>query len=517
MADNNFLFKPVSESDGNLVVLTPNTFNDRINQVEIISPDGNVVSTGRFAGNEHNGQRGHFRFDSPGSSFAGNQVRVTFDDGREPLTLDIGDGSRFTQAFSPEGGITGDRQEGGGPRVISSGGNSVVDPRFVDFSTLQAPNVNFDQRFSEAQDLAAENRSTFFSELTGEDARNAALGLVGTDVEGITNAVNSLAPLIREQGDQDTQTNIDRAGEIDAANISRIPALNRFNRQQTALSNEFNQAQQAAAVGSSGLNFTSRITDVLNRLEQRATGNLPEELDASLTTSLRNRGSELALSTGSGALSGAGIRANDRLTVQERVNLAVAADAALPGVLTGAQSVLQAPVQQAPTLFAQPTEIPLNLSQVASKIPVTSSISAGSAQLSIAQQATDIGTIPAETFLSGAVSVDQFNEQQRFARDKFVLQAGQDQLTAQDVAAQNLINANKADEIRAGQAAAVQEGLDIRQASQEAAAQGAVAGGIQALGSLGGLGSGGFTGSLGIPSGGGLILRYFLAPVPPAE
>lgn len=65
-----FLWKPVSESDKNLVVLLPSYFRQRLDKVELFY--GNQVETGRFAGDTMNENRVHYRFRRPGSSYGSN-------------------------------------------------------------------------------------------------------------------------------------------------------------------------------------------------------------------------------------------------------------------------------------------------------------------------------------------------------------------------------------------------------------------------------------------------------------
>lgn len=79
-----FLWKPASESDGNLVVLLPPELKGNVDSVRIEDASGNTVASGRFAGDNKNGGRPHFRFDKPGAAF-GNNVRAvaTTKDGRE--------------------------------------------------------------------------------------------------------------------------------------------------------------------------------------------------------------------------------------------------------------------------------------------------------------------------------------------------------------------------------------------------------------------------------------------------
>lgn len=74
-----FLFKPVSESDGNLVVLFPKEFTKPFLKVEITTLLG-VVEEGVFS-SVGNGDRMHYRFSMPGSFYQGRIV--AFDDNQE--------------------------------------------------------------------------------------------------------------------------------------------------------------------------------------------------------------------------------------------------------------------------------------------------------------------------------------------------------------------------------------------------------------------------------------------------
>ena len=77
-----FLWKPVSEKDKNLVILVPTKLSDDVKSVKILSPNGEkVLSKGRYSG-VGNGERAHFRFDKPGDKFPDNAiVEITLKNG----------------------------------------------------------------------------------------------------------------------------------------------------------------------------------------------------------------------------------------------------------------------------------------------------------------------------------------------------------------------------------------------------------------------------------------------------
>lgn len=77
-----FLWKPVSESDGNLVILLPPSLRGQVERVELhreMPPSSaTLIETGRFSGDTHNGGRPHFRFADPGSTYGSNVHVVAY-------------------------------------------------------------------------------------------------------------------------------------------------------------------------------------------------------------------------------------------------------------------------------------------------------------------------------------------------------------------------------------------------------------------------------------------------------
>lgn len=92
-----FLWKPVSEGDGNLVVLLPTDLRGMLDRVEIHSslPAGpeTLLEEGEFAGDEHNGARPHYRFDQPGSAYGSDVHVVGFKSDGTQVTWDINNGA----------------------------------------------------------------------------------------------------------------------------------------------------------------------------------------------------------------------------------------------------------------------------------------------------------------------------------------------------------------------------------------------------------------------------------------
>lgn len=95
--DEGFLWKPVSESDGNLVVLLPTELRKMVSKVEIHSAlppsDLTKLDEGRFTGDEHNGMRPHYRFPKEGSEYGDNVHVVVYKNDGETVTYQVQDGS----------------------------------------------------------------------------------------------------------------------------------------------------------------------------------------------------------------------------------------------------------------------------------------------------------------------------------------------------------------------------------------------------------------------------------------
>lgn len=77
-----FLWKPVSDKNGDLVVLLPKKLTGQVHEVRVLSPDGKkTLATGKYSG-IGNGNREHFRFSQPGSSYPdGSFVLIQLNDG----------------------------------------------------------------------------------------------------------------------------------------------------------------------------------------------------------------------------------------------------------------------------------------------------------------------------------------------------------------------------------------------------------------------------------------------------
>lgn len=116
-----FLFKPISDSDGKLAVLLPPKLAGLISGCRLVGPDGKEIESGRYAGNG-NGGRDHFRFSQPGGNYPdGMHVEVLLKTG-ETVRYLISETSQRTENISPD---TGGGNDGSSSSDSSSSGNSL--------------------------------------------------------------------------------------------------------------------------------------------------------------------------------------------------------------------------------------------------------------------------------------------------------------------------------------------------------------------------------------------------------
>ena len=88
-----FLFKPVSDSNGKLVVLAPSELTGNVESIVLKDSTGSVLDEGVFSG-VGNGEREHFRFSKAGGDYPDNLVvEIRLKDG-SVKTFDIADPSQ---------------------------------------------------------------------------------------------------------------------------------------------------------------------------------------------------------------------------------------------------------------------------------------------------------------------------------------------------------------------------------------------------------------------------------------
>ena len=97
LTKSGFLWKPVSESTGDLVVLLPSAYRGgRVASTKVYS-GGAFLEQGRYTG-DANGNRPHYRFSKSGASYGKNiTVVATLQDGVTQQSWSVPDGARRTE------------------------------------------------------------------------------------------------------------------------------------------------------------------------------------------------------------------------------------------------------------------------------------------------------------------------------------------------------------------------------------------------------------------------------------
>lgn len=91
---NDLVYNPSSLKDGNALVMLPLLYSNRVNRLEVISENEDVLREFKYSGKGDDG-RAYFRDSSPGGAIHGNvQLRLHLVDGRS-LDIWVGDSSKF--------------------------------------------------------------------------------------------------------------------------------------------------------------------------------------------------------------------------------------------------------------------------------------------------------------------------------------------------------------------------------------------------------------------------------------
>jgi hypothetical protein len=402
---------------------------DEVGEYIVYDADGNELDRGRVSGKK--GEHG-YKVQS-GAISEGQGSYFTFNGQRYDLT---NPGKRHEYIFgnsSPslvsDKGAYGTSGPAGTNLYTTPGGNVVVLPQGADFSSLPERYIDLQSAYDDAYTQGDRAKENLFGNYLDPRTSQAALSLVKTDTQGILDSASVLAPFNRQQGDLDTQTNIKRAGQIDEFNISRVPRMNEINRQE-----------KSKSVDATGISYKDRINGLLDNLSAQARGELPAGLEKSFRGQNYDKAADVSAARGVSALSGAGISFADRLDATTRLDLALKSQTVLGNELNRSQQQLESP-----NIQVTPTNVPLNVSNVADRLPVVSSISAGQAMGNIANKATELSSIDATTALSTNLNTQKYNEEAAYDRELTILKAEQGIITATENKIQEGFNSDKQD------------------------------------------------------------------------
>ncbi|MBP7276530.1 MAG: hypothetical protein KBA51_10055 [Kiritimatiellae bacterium] len=96
-AGGGFLWKPRSESSGNLVILLPSQYRQRVTAQYVADGGGTILETGTFTTDSHNGNRPHFRYARSGASFGTDVYAVADIEGEGTIHWAIPNGAARTE------------------------------------------------------------------------------------------------------------------------------------------------------------------------------------------------------------------------------------------------------------------------------------------------------------------------------------------------------------------------------------------------------------------------------------
>jgi hypothetical protein len=359
-----FLWKPRSDSNGNLVVLTEPGMNGQISNVQIVGPDGQVLGTGNYTG-IHNGNRGHWRFDKPGGGYpAGSRTVVNFDRGGG-VYYDVknpggrAEGQSGFQFSNPDEIGQSNTVYGGGqpsdgnldpgfsngsndvplpPGAIGGGGSGVSSlpwylqgfPQFdpVEWGDVTKAEYDFTDPIEFAKKFGDFNRGEFAKNF--EQAQGFALSALETELKGLQGFAPAAAAVAREQ---------------------------------IGIDNQFNQQQRTRQIDSVLPNARGDLEAQRRRAETYASGELPDaQLDRALELGLRSRAADTGTAAGFGAGSAQTRKVSDLMSADQRFQIAQYGEGLTTNNLATSSELLLAPTEY---------------STAGSQIKVTPEISAG--------------------------------------------------------------------------------------------------------------------------------------------
>jgi hypothetical protein len=105
VASGGFLWKPVSESNGKLVVLLPTSLKGLVKSAGIYTAfpyqSGQRLASGTFSGDTKNGNRPHYRFGKPGSGYPNGVYLIAFLSSGKQYGYRIASTSRRNENVAP--------------------------------------------------------------------------------------------------------------------------------------------------------------------------------------------------------------------------------------------------------------------------------------------------------------------------------------------------------------------------------------------------------------------------------
>jgi hypothetical protein len=364
-AGGKLIYKPSSDGQlnpGGLSVLLPFEA-EGAQDVRIVDEAGNTIEQLQRGVPGKEGVKFYSR--KPGKSF-GQNLKISVD-GKE---FDIPDGGqRYEGSFGGDSGLAPvNKSTGGGLSPVAAGAGaapaflldqfpgyvpSLFDPAPMLQAAFQDPSAFAEEYGVDAVESIIRNQ---------QEAERLGLRQLETELEGLQNFA---------------------------------PAAAALKRRELSADQEFNQALRTQQIRSTLPGVQRNLEQQTQRAAAYAEGRLPSAIeDEALTVASRSRAADMAAAGGFGTGSPAAMRLSDRLSAEERLQLAQYGDR-----LIGENAVSRQNLELAPTAY----------SDAGSQLQVRPEVGAGRATAAYADTLNQRTTLSAGQALEAAIQQTQFN------------------------------------------------------------------------------------------------------------
>lgn len=306
-----YLWKPQSESTGNLTVLLPTDLRGNLESVSLYDPKGTLIEEGDFRHDNHNGNRPTYDFSQPGGAYNGNYyVQATTSDG-QTLTFPGAGAGRSDGGDSGGGGGFGGGTNVGGVAYPNYLGGFFPEFQPVSFPTIPPADFQMTDPQQFAEKFGDFNRQQLDKNFS--QAGRFALDALDQELRGLQEFT---------------------------------PAAAAIQRGQVALDNPFNQLQRTSQLDSALPGVRNQLRGQGQRAETYARGELPFA-DRAFELTQRSRAADQATFAGFGAGSGQAAKLSDLMSAEARLGVAQFGEGLLTSNI-GTRSALEL----APTEYA---------------------------------------------------------------------------------------------------------------------------------------------------------------------
>jgi len=507
---NQFVYKPVRDNGGGLVVVLPSIYTGRIQTVQLVDRSGNVVEQGRFR-SVANGNRSNWDFRQRGQAYAGMTVRVVDDSGRVVLNVPTGSGNRQTfnvgsdgsSPYTPSGsaanyqGSTSGGEGGGGSEISGSasgsygggqyvqgaGGTGVYTPNFIQYDPASLY-INYDEAERRADERSDKNVDRFGQNF--QLAENFAAQTIETELKGLEKFLPRSTDLIRQA---------DQTGNRDVLQYSDM--FDQRNQQATYAASDANVARRGDFVeeyvpGTFKLaqDMVERLKGDINtarederRIRERESKDLLSGISLDVASrSARNTAADTSAAGGFGVDSAQTRNMLDRFDFDRRFELESAnrvdarqGDQAIAlgrqGTQTSEQALMSANTQAQQSFQAliapgildfQPIQAAPRVTDIGSQIRPMPTNDAGSIRANFTNQLTPLTTIAPSQAFSSSFEEQKYNRERDYQWLQYQQQQNDIMADALNVSSNLVVSQDQ----RAEGQALFQQALDQRRDSE---------------------------------------------------